>query len=472
MAGAGRVEIAADRHAASFRDPSGFIFHRDGILYRQINQVYREDYEHLMTSGLYERLVQKGMLIPHHEVEGEGPVPERCYRVIQPEPIAFISYPYEWSFSQLKDAALLTLAIQKEALQFGMTLKDASAYNIQFHQGRPVLLDTLSFARYEEGKPWVAYRQFCQHFLAPLALMSTVDVRLGRLSALYIDGIPLDLASRLLPGKTRWQAGLLSHIHLHARSEKLAARSETQVTQARQARVSQLALTALLDNLESTVRNLKFPLRRELWADYYEHTNYTETSFTHKKRLVGAWVAEVKPHIVWDLGANTGLFSRVAAEANPEALIIASDIDPEAVELSYLELKKERATRILPLVLDLANPSPAIGWFNEERASFFERGPADLVMALALVHHLAISNNLPLEDIARAFARAGRYLIIEFVPKEDSQVQKLLRSRDDIFESYHLDGFQQAFAHDFEILQATPIEGSARTLFLMRSRLQ
>ncbi len=465
-----RAANPADRLAASFRDPSGFVFQREGVLYRQVNQVYREDYDHLMQSGLYEHLVQKGMLIHHREVDVAAPLPERCYRVIQPERIAFLSYPYEWSFSQLKDAALLTLAIQKAALEHGMTLKDASAYNIQFHHGRPVLIDTLSFARYEEGQPWVGYRQFCQHFLAPLALMSKVDLRLGRLSTLYIDGVPLDLAAQLLPRSTRFNVGLLSHIHVHARSEKLGAESEARAGQARTARVSRIGLLAVLDSLESTVRRLDVRLRRDFWADYYDHTNYTPESFARKQQLVGELVAAVAPHLVWDLGANTGVFSRVAMEAGAEALVVASDIDPEAVELNYRELKKGDAPRMLPLVLDLTNPSPAIGWFNEERSAFFERGPADLVMALALIHHLAISNNLPFEDIARAFAHSGRYLVIEFVPKEDSQVQKLLRSRDDIFDQYHVTGFKEAFARYFDIEREVPIEGSLRTLFLMRSK--
>lgn len=465
------VHSAGSRLAASFRDPSGFVFHRDGVLYRQVNQVYREDYDFLMTSGLYEHLVQQGMLIPHCEVEVKAPDPTRCYRVIQPERISFLTYPYEWSFSQLKDAALLTLAVQKEAFKYGMTLKDASAYNVQFHASRPVLIDTLSFARYQEGQPWIGYRQFCQHFLAPLALMSKVDLRLGRLSALYIDGIPLDLTSRLLPRGTRWQAGLLSHIHLHARSEKLVAQREPQAGETHRVRVSKLGLLGLLDNLENTIRNLDLRLRRDFWADYYDHTNYTEASFALKKRLVAEWVADVAPRLIWDLGANNGLFSRVAMEACAEALVVAADIDPEAVELNYRQLKQARVTRMIPMVLDLTNPSPAIGWANEERTAFYERGPADLAMALALIHHLAISNNVPLADIARTFARAGRYLIIEFVPKEDSQVQKLLRSRDDIFEQYTLEGFREAFALYFELLKETPIAGSRRTLFLMRSKM-
>jgi hypothetical protein len=197
---------------SSFRDPSGFLFIREGILYRQVNQVYREDYSRLMDSGLYEKLVKNGLLITHAETDIQPADGVLSYKVICPERVPFISYPYEWSFGQLQDAALATLSIQRRALKLGMSLKDASAYNIQFPKGKAMLIDTLSFEQYQEGEPWVAYRQFCQHFLAPLALMAYKDVRLNQLLRIYIDGIPLDLASKLLPRSTRWNLGLATPV--------------------------------------------------------------------------------------------------------------------------------------------------------------------------------------------------------------------------------------------------------------------
>ena len=206
--------------SASFRDPSGFLFTRNGILYRQINRAYAEDYARLMDSGLYEKLVKANLLIPHVEVDQAPAEKEAAFKVVQPERAPFISYPYEWSFSQLKDAALATLSIHKRALKLGMSLKDASAYNIQFVRGKAMLIDTLSFEIYKEGEPWIAYKQFCQHFLAPLALMSYRDIRLNQLLRIYIDGVPLDLASALLPFRTKLNFGLLTHIHVHADSQK------------------------------------------------------------------------------------------------------------------------------------------------------------------------------------------------------------------------------------------------------------
>ncbi|HOW91704.1 MAG TPA: hypothetical protein PK883_05240, partial [Anaerolineaceae bacterium] len=221
---------ASERIGASFRDPSGFIFKRGGVLYRQVNRAYQKAYDKLMSGGLYAGLTADGLLIPHEEVDEPPADPELVYKIIRPQVVPFISYPYEWSFTQLKDAALLTLAAARSALEQGMVLKDASAYNIQFVGGKPVLIDTLSFDLYKEGAPWDAYRQFCQHFLAPLALASLVDIRLIQLLRVYIDGIPLDLASALLPGRTKFGlAGLAVHIHLHARAQQQY--SDKQVSQ-------------------------------------------------------------------------------------------------------------------------------------------------------------------------------------------------------------------------------------------------
>ena len=447
---------------SSFRDPSGFLFSRDGVLYRQVNRKYEQEYARLMESGLYDRLVKAGLLIPHVEVDQAPAESELAYKVIQPERAAFISYPYEWSFSQLKDAALATLSIQRRALKVGMSLKDASAYNIQFVRGRAALIDTLSFETYKEGQPWVAYRQFCQHFLAPLALMALRDVRLNQLFRVYIDGVPLDLASGLLPSKTRLNFGLLTHLHLHAGAQKRYSGTEVK---SRAATMSKQAMTGLIDSLDSTVQSLDWKPGGTEWGNYYDITNYSDSAFEHKKQLVREWSARVKPSLVWDLGANRGVFSRVAGENG--AFVVSSDIDPTAVEENHRQVKTEKTENILPLLLDLTNPSPSIGWANEERDSFGGRGPADMLLALALIHHLAISNNVPLLQVADFFAKLGKWLVIEFVPKADSQVQKLLVSREDIFPEYTREGFESAFQQRFRIAEAVNVRESERTLYLM-----
>ena len=212
--------------SSSFRDPSGFLFFDNGTLFRSVRRLYQQNYDHLIQSGLYNILVANDLLIPHKEVYHPAENRDNTYKIIQPEIVPFISYPYEWCFSQLKDAALAMIRIQKQALDFNMVLKDASAYNIQFFKGKPILIDTLSFEIYKENQPWVAYRQFCQHFLAPLSLMASRDIRLGQLMRIYIDGLPLDLVSGLLPISTWFKPALLTHIHLHAKAQKRFANTE------------------------------------------------------------------------------------------------------------------------------------------------------------------------------------------------------------------------------------------------------
>jgi hypothetical protein len=451
---------------ASFRDPDGYLFRSNGILFRAVNQSFRGNFERFINSGLYETLVDRRFLIPHKEVEKNDIL---AWRILQPEPVPFISYPYEWCFSQYKDAALLTLDIQVIALEHGMWLKDASAYNIQFDQGRPIFIDTLSFEPYVEGKPWVAYRQFCQHFLASLALMAKRDVRLGQLMRTHIDGVPLDLASRLLPKSSWLNLGILMHVHMHARSQKSFADSHgaPSKTALKLSKVSRVGLIGLLDGLRKTVVKLKWQPGDTEWGDYYSDTNYSEAAFEAKGRHVASFLDHAGPTgEVWDLGANTGVFSRIASEKG--WLTVAFDVDPSAVEINYRQVREKKESHILPLLLDLTNPSPALGWDGSEREDLVDRGPADCVMALALIHHLSIANNVPFEKVASFFARlCRRTLIIEFVPKSDSQVLRLLRSRSDIFLNYDREHFERAFAEHFFIQRVVSLEGSERILYLM-----
>ena len=450
---------------SSFRDPSGFLFHRKGSIFRQINTSYKKNYDQLMDSGLYQNLVKAGLLIPHKEVKIKGANLRKAYKIIKPELIPFISYPYEWCFSQLKNAALITLEIQKKAFEFGMSLKDCSAYNIQFVKGKPMLIDTLSFEEYHQGSPWIAYRQFCQHFLSPLALMSHKDIRLNQLFRVYIDGIPLDLTSSLLPFYTFFKFSLLSHIHLHAKSEKHFA---DKVIKKDNYKINRLSLLSLIDNLESTIKNLNWQPRGTEWANYYKETNYSRKATKHKKQIVVNFLKKLKPKTVWDLGANTGSFSRLASKRGVQT--ISFDIDPVAVEKNYLESVSKKEANVLPLLLDLTNPSPNIGWENQERMSLLDRGPTDTVFSLALIHHLAISNNLQFNKIAHFFSKICKSLIIEFVPKNDSQVKKLLATREDIFPDYTQESFEAKFRKYFIIKSSIKIKNSQRIMYLMKKK--
>lgn len=449
---------------SSFRDPSGFVYRDEEQIYRQVNQAYREQYDCFIESGLYSSLVEAGRLVKHDEINGqELAQTESVYKVIQPEVVPFISYPYEWSFSQLKEAAVLTLAVQQQALAHGMWLKDASAYNVQFVHGQPVFIDTLSFEKYIEGTPWVAYRQFCQHFLCPLALMSYVDIRFGQLLKVYIDGIPIDLASRSLPAKTWIKWSLLAHVHLHASAQQKHADDSATVNKGS---LSKQRLSALVESLKSSISKLHWKATGTEWRDYYDHTNYSQRSAEHKATIIEEYLERENPQTLWDLGANTGSYSRIASRKG--IAVISFDVDPGAVDANYVECRRSEDSNLLPLLLDLTNPSPAIGWNNSERMTLIERGPADMVFALALIHHLAISNNVPFSMIADFFSRICRTLVIEFVPKTDSQVQRLLATRTDIFDQYNRESFESVFSEYFRIEHSVAIRDSDRVMYLMR----
>ncbi|HEX2123873.1 MAG TPA: SAM-dependent methyltransferase [Thermoanaerobaculia bacterium] len=456
------------RHGSSFRDPSGFMYVADGTLFRQVNDTYSAHYDLLMRSGLYEALVHNGWLVPHEEVA--PPPSSDAYRILKPQPVPYVSYPYEWCFSQLKDAALLTLDVQLASLAHGMVLKDASAYNVQFIGARPAFIDTLSFAAYDDGAPWIAYRQFCEHFLGPLALMAYRDARLGQLLGRFIDGVPLDLVAGLLPLRTRARYGLFAHVHLHARSQQRHRDDAAKAEPPRIPKLPKWRLIALMESLRAAVRGCRRPERRSEWSDYYEETNYSDSAMSAKEALVRRLVDETfgAAGVIHDIGANTGRFSRLIA--GPDRYVVSHDVDELSVERNYRETRRLGSTAVLPLVLDLANPSPAIGWALEERSSALERMAGGAVLALALVHHLAISNNVPLRHLATLFGRLASALIVEFVPKEDSQVRRLLATRDDVFPDYTLEQFEAELSRVFEITHREPVPGTVRTLFAMKRR--
>jgi SAM-dependent methyltransferase len=460
------------RVPGSFRDPSGFVFRKDGLHHRLVLAPGARDYDLLMSSGLYEVLSTSGRLVSHEELPHDAS--SGAHRLLLPQQIPFVSYPFEWCFGQLRAAALLTLDLQQTAIEHGLVLRDASAYNVQFLGSRPVFMDTLSFGAYTEGEPWVAYGQFCRHFLAPLLLMARVDAGLGKLLEVHLDGVPLPLASRLLPWGSWLRMGELIHLHLHARSTVRHADDAGDVVASRRSSggMSKLGLLGLIDTLRGVIQRLDWAPRGTEWAEYYAHTTYTSASHEHKAQLVREYLGRVqqlgKLDTVWDLGANTGRFSAVAAELAPH--VMSFDVDLAAVERHYRAVSAARSEGILPLVQDLTNPSRGMGWDGTERSSLQSRGPADAVLALALVHHLALSNNVPLPLIARFLRAVGRFVIIEFVPRADPQVKKLLATRPDVFPDYTPEGFEAAMGASFEILARTPLRESERVLYLLGPR--
>lgn len=452
------------QHPASFKDPSGFIYEADGNLYRQVNHSYATAYDLLLSSGLYQKLVDRKLLIRHTEVQVDHATPGDRYRTLQPEVVPFISYPYEWSFEQLRDAALLTLQIMRTALDHGMILKDATPFNIQFIAGRPVFIDTLSFDLYKPSEPWVAYRQFCQCFLFPLYLEHYLKKDVQKILSVYIEGVPVDVTARLLPWKSNLNLGVWLHVYLQNTVQRGARTPAANTVQFQKKK-----LLDLLSHLESILQ--RFPGERTFkttWNHYYDDSILSQEYLHAKEILFNRFIDQLSIRSALDLGANDGYFSKlVAARGIP---VIASDVDGQCISRLYREVRKQQITNLLPLILDVSNPSPAIGFHNRERAAFFDRIKTDLVLALALVHHLVIGKNIPLPLLADWFREIAPVLIIEFVPRQDEKVQQMLASRQDVFEHYTQEVFEGEFGLYFDIQAREPVPGTHRILYLMKRK--
>ena len=455
--------------SSSFRDPSGYLFWQDGKLYRTITENYIGTYQTVRQSGLFDTLTADEKIVDFNERSAED-FPELSQNVsliLEPDVLPFVSYPYEWSFSQLKDAALLTIDLHITGLKNNFLLKDASAYNIQFLNGKPIFIDHLSFDECSKYPIWPAYGQFCRHFLAPLVLMSKTDPGLNALLKHYVDGIPLPIARKLVPTRKLLSFGLFIHFLCHANSQKKYGDKGEIIHKIRKNLTTQQMLNMAI-SLKDTVTKLKWRPTGTEWSEYYDDTNYGSNAMQHKIDLLTDFVKEIpRRDLLWDFGGNTGDMSRAIQDYAKQ--IICFDIDVAAVEKNYLQVKKNKETRILPLVMDFSNPSSALGFASQERHSLNSRGKADIGMALALIHHLAISNNLPFNGLAKYFSSLCHYLIVEFIPKDDSQVQRLLLSRDDIFSEYTQENFIEEFSTYFEIQSRKKIVDSKRTLFLMKA---
>lgn len=454
-------------HPSSFRDPSGFVFEKDGVLYRQVNNVFKESFDHFISSGCYKAFVDKGLLIPHKEMAENLTASPDHYKTLLPEHIPFISYPYEWSFDMLKDAALLTLQLVKEALPFGLILKDATPFNIQWHKGKLVFIDTLSFEKYNEQEPWVAYRQFCECFLSPLLLMHYAKTSLQELQLAYPKGIPLAVTRSLLPKRSRFSLHIYLHIHLHAKvsSKKTGAAKDNKAATG----FSKQKLLNLISSLETLIKKLQAPTQQTTWSEYYGEASQRKDYLEQKLFLINKWVSGLMDvTTAADMGANDGFFSKIIAGNN--VYVLATDFDPLCINHLYADIKQSGEKQVQPFVLDLSNPSPALGVNNNERPSFFQRANVDLVLALAVIHHLVIGENMGFDKCAALFSRLGHYLIIEFVPKEDEKIQLMLQQRKDVYPFYTEANFETAFGEYFTLLERQPVSDSGRILYLLEKK--
>ena len=434
----------------SFRDPSGFVFQKSGQLCRRILPAGKKDFSFFLGSGLCRRLLDSGKMVPFTFSEGDE-------NTLFLEELPFISYPYEWSFSQLKEAALLTLEIMEETLDCGMILKDASAFNVAFRAGKAVFMDHTSFTRYEENRPWCAYGQFVRHFLLPLLLMEKKDLQLLDLLKNDLNGIPLELGSKLLPCRSYLDVDILLHVHFHALFEKRFSRRKGEFAEPQ---MPLKRLKHLVGALQSYIRSMKFPRVRTLWGAYQGSCSYTPESLEAKKSLVEDFCRRGNFDTLCEPGSGGGEFTQIAARHASK--VIAADSDPQAVE--HLFQLSRKFTNIYGILLDLNNPTPALGVFNRERSSFFERFRGDGVLGLALIHHLRITGNWTLEQIAAFFEMTAPKALVEFVPRDDPQTQQLLRGREEYCPDWELGPLTETFLRFYKKCRHHFLPGSKRVL--------
>lgn len=452
-----------NRHPASFRDPSGFVYEQNGIIYRFVDVEYKKHFEQLYSSGLYENLIKKQWVLPVEQVPENHFAATNWLATLQPQRIPFLNYAWEWSFDQLKDAALVTLDICKAALAKNMILKDATHFNIQFVDGLPKHIDTLSYELYEEGTSWIAYRQFCECFLNPLLLAAYCNMETHKLLLAYPDGVPVGLTSKWLPFATKLHTHILLHVHVHAKYGK-AGGEQSKVPEKK---ISKAAVLNILNSLTACISKLQLKEQSSTWNNYYNETILSDDYLQQKKNTLKSWMNELAYHSVCDYGANEGEFSKLCQS---EALVVANDFDSNCINRLYQSCKTQKVRNILPLVVDLTQPSPAMGWENKEQPAFINRKQFDLSLALALIHHLVIGKNLSFEQTATFFAQRSNWLIIEFVPKDDPKVQQMLGTKKDIYATYDQASLEQAFATEFTIVKQQPLPHSQRILYLMKKR--
>lgn len=467
----------------SFRDRSNRVYHLDGKVLRGVDQQSLANWRALRTEGFFVDLLSEGKVIGTEEFDGaslEG-LPSAWPGYLAHDRVPVITYPYEWSFGMLKDAALLHLDILLRAIPEGWTLKDATAYNVQWQGPHPVFIDIPSFEPYVEGDPWVGYRQFCMMFLYPLMFKAYRDIDYIPFLRGSLEGIDPHVANQVLTGFTRFRKGVLGHVYLHSRFQGRfsgkdldEARELTETANAggpaerKRIRHSPAMVLGTIDGLRRVVERLRVPERRTTWGNYDSEHSYASDSAAVKAAFVEKHVLAKKRRVAWDLGCNTGTFSKICAKNTD--IVLSVDGDDKAIERLYQDQKVQDASKILPLVMNLANVSPNHGWRGRERAAFDQRGKPELVLCLALIHHIVISANIPLEEFLGWLRDLGADVVIELVSLEDDMTKMLLRNRVNQYQELEEANFERVVSELFEIKEAKELKGGHRKLYYLEPK--
>ncbi|MBC2777148.1 class I SAM-dependent methyltransferase [Parasphingopyxis sp. GrpM-11] len=427
----------------SFRDPAGRVYIRDDRVLRAVYEMGRENFEAADKAGVLDALIAKDLLI------GATKTRSKLVKELDPEPchvlshplIPFISYPYEWTFSQLKAAALLHLELHLEALKLDFTLCDATAYNVQFQGTTPIFIDHLSIVPYEEGEIWAGHRQFCMQFLNPLILWAKRGVVPNSWYRGSVEGIPPEDLAAVLKWRDKLSFTVLAHVVTQAKVHSHALKTETKERVVSARKLPKRSLVAMLEGLKDYIKGLELPGGRSVWSEYADDNSYNADKRAEKHEFVAAMASKVKPKMMFDIGCNSGDFTATALDAGAKS-VVAFDFDYGALEQAYSRFSQSKQP-VMPLWLDAANPSPAQGWANAERASLNDRGNVDAMVALAVIHHIAIGRNVPLDMAVDWLIGLAPQGVIEFPNKDDVMVRKLLANRKDIFPDYT----EEAFLH-------------------------
>ena len=471
----GVISSISGLEPGSFRDPDSRIFTADGRVLRLLSEQGLADWRKLESSGLLEELVRDGSLVRTREIE-LSEVPAGIHGgvagVLEHDPIPFVSYPYEWTFGMLRDAALLQLRLLRRALEAGMIFKDSSPYNVQWQGAKPVFIDVGSFEQLREGEPWAGYRQFCMLFLYPLLLQAWKDVPFQPWLRGSLEGITPHECRSLLSARDLLRRGALSHVVLHDRLERRYEEKEADLKgELRKAGFRKELIVANIRGLERLIGRLRWGAAgaRSAWSEYGLETTYSHDDAEGKARFVADAVASERPRLVWDLGCNEGRHARIAAEGAEH--VVAMDADSLVVDRLYGALREENETRILPLAVNVVDPPPALGWRGQERRPLLERGRPDLTLCLALIHHVSIGGNVPIAEFLDWLHGATRSLVIEFVSPEDPMARRLLaRKRPGDHPDYRADWFEQCLTERFEVVRSEQLAAGARTLYLARPK--
>jgi len=461
-----------EAETGSFRDRNNRVYYVEGTVVRGISQNALDNWGKIIEAPFFQKLLRQGAVVPTSLLDNTGKFATAVLKngwagVLKHDRIPFITYPYEWTFGMLKDAALLHLDILEEAFEAGWALKDATAYNIQWQGVKPTFIDVTSFEPWKEGEPWIGYRQFCMMFLIPLVLKSYRDIDYIPLLRSDLEGIDPIEAIKYFPVTSFLKKGVFTNIYLHSKMQKAFSDGTPSKNDGSKRRIShsKAMIVGTILGLRSTVKKLSLRNAPTTWGTYDENHSYDDVSYQQKKDFILKYISRKRWPQVWDIGCNTGTFSRLCS--SHADMVLSIDGDHLAIEKLYQQQKSERESNILPLIMNLANISPAHGWQGRERKSLEERGTPDFLLCLALIHHMVISANIPLQYFINWIRGLDSAVVLEFVGPEDEMTQHILKNKVNQYAEYTQENFETIVAGMFTIVESIPLKGGLRMLYYL-----